>query len=109
MLISLEHETNKQSHPNCCYFQFKPYVSYQALETDEEEFTAKDLFEIVYCTKIHEDFEKKKLNEDGSSMEPSENEKRTKQEAWAEARKCNSDLMDEINPYTPRYVRENRD
>ncbi|XP_065204820.1 large ribosomal subunit protein mL41 [Planococcus citri] len=88
---------------------FKPYVSYRAVTRDEPEFTAKDLFEVTYCRKMYDDFKANKLDEDGNALEPNDAEKLTAQEAWANARKCNNDLMNTINTYVPRYIRENRD
>lgn len=95
--------------PDLTNCPLKPYVSYRAVDRNEPEFTAKDLFEVTYCRKIYDDFKANKLDEDGNPLEPSEREKITVEEAWNAARKCNNDLMNTINTYIPRRIRENKD
>lgn len=79
------------------------------MDRNEPEFTAKDLFEVTYCRKIYDDHKANKLDENGNSLEPSEFEKLTAEQAWNNARKCNNDLMNTINEYIPRRIRENKD
>ncbi len=81
--------------------KLKPYVSYRAPEVSQSEFTARDLFAAVYSDKIIEDFHDGKLNEDGSSKEPSEAEKLTADEAWAKARCYGSDMFVEDKDRVP--------
>lgn len=74
-------------------FQLKPYVSYRAPEFVQTEFTSQDLFDSVYATKIAKDFEEGKLNDDGSSKEPSPEELMTPEEARIKAEQTGSDLF----------------
>ncbi|XP_012530037.1 39S ribosomal protein L41, mitochondrial [Monomorium pharaonis] len=76
-------------------FTLKPYVSYKAEGITEPEFTAQDLFDVVYSKKIKEDFEKGQLDVNGESLNPSEYEKLTSQQAKDEAAKVGCDLFDE--------------
>lgn len=55
--------------------------------------TSKDLFNAVYGRKILKDFKEGKLDDNGDSLEPSEEEKLTAQEAWMNARKTGSDIF----------------
>ncbi|GLV35838.1 mitochondrial ribosomal protein L41 [Carabus blaptoides fortunei] len=75
---------------NC---ELKPYVSYRAPDVIQTEFTAKDLFDAVYGKKIVADFKAGKLNEDGSSVEPSAEEKLTVEQAKLRARQSGSDIF----------------
>lgn len=79
--------------PDLSGCQLKPYVSYKAPEVVQSEFTSQDLFNAVYAEKIINDFKNKKLNDDGSATEPSDNEKLTSGEAWTRARKTGSDIF----------------
>lgn len=79
--------------PDLTGFQLKPYVSYKAPEVSQSEFTSIDLFNAVYADKIMKDFNENKIQEDGSSLEPSPNEKLNPEEAWLKARKTGSDLF----------------
>lgn len=74
-------------------FTLKPYVAYHINEVQQSEFTTEDLFNCVYADKIVEDFNAKKLAEDGSPLEPSDNEKLTANEAKLLAGKTGSDLF----------------
>ncbi|XP_050548023.1 39S ribosomal protein L41, mitochondrial [Daktulosphaira vitifoliae] len=76
-------------------FQLKPYVSYRVPEVTQSEFTAKDLFNAVYRTKIVEDFKENKLKENGDPIEPNENELLTAKQAKIKARQTGSDLFSE--------------
>lgn len=73
--------------------KLKPYVSYRTPDVIQSEFTAQDLFDAIYSKKITEDFQKNKLNADGSPEEPSTEEKLTPQEAYLNARKTGADIM----------------
>lgn len=79
--------------PNLTNCKLKPYVSYQAPDVTQSEFTAKDLFDAVYSQKIKEDFKAGKLDDDGNSLEPSEQESLTPEEARIRARKSGSDIF----------------
>ncbi|CAG9797186.1 unnamed protein product [Chironomus riparius] len=79
--------------PDLTGCKFKPYVTYKATDVVQTEFTSQDLFNAIYAQKIIDDFKNEKLNEDGSSLEPSEHEELTPEEAWAKARKTGSDLF----------------
>ena len=75
---------------NHCYFsdltdcELKPYVSYRTKEIYQEPLTAKDLFNAIYGHKMLRDFKEEKLDENGCSLEPSEEEKLTTDDAWWE-------------------------
>lgn len=73
--------------------QFKPYVSYRAPDVTQSEFTSQDLFNAIYAKKIIKDFQTGKLNKNGEPLEPSEEEKLKKDEAWIKARQTGSDLI----------------
>lgn len=79
--------------PDLTGCKFKPYVTYKATDVVQTEFTSQDLFNAIYAQKIIDDFKNDKLNEDGSSKEPSENEQLTPEEAWIKARKTGSDMF----------------
>ncbi|XP_046431480.1 39S ribosomal protein L41, mitochondrial [Neodiprion fabricii] len=74
-------------------FNLKPYVAYHISEVQQSEFTPKDLFDAVYSKKITDDFRNKKLAEDGSPLNPSDNEKLTAEEAKLLAGKTGCDLF----------------
>ncbi|XP_057670895.1 39S ribosomal protein L41, mitochondrial [Diorhabda carinulata] len=79
--------------PDLTGFKLKPYVSYRAPEVIQSEFTAEDLFNVVYAPKIVKDFKEDKLNENGQPIEPSENEKMTSEEAKLKARQTGTDIF----------------
>lgn len=79
--------------PDLKDFDLKPYVSYRTADLRQSEFTADDLFNAVYSNKIVEDWNKKQLNEDGTSKTPSEDELLGAEEAWLRARKTGSDIF----------------
>nr|CAD7586989.1 unnamed protein product [Timema genevievae] len=81
--------------PDLTNFKLKPYVSYKAPDVVQSEFTAQDLFNVVYSKKIAEDFKQGKLDQDGNPLEPSSEESLTPQEAFVQARKTGSDLFAE--------------
>ncbi|XP_012267054.2 39S ribosomal protein L41, mitochondrial [Athalia rosae] len=74
-------------------FNLKPYVAYHTVNVEQSEFTPQDLFDAVYAPKIHDDFQKKKLAEDGSPLDPNEHEKLTAEDAKRLASKTGSDLF----------------
>ncbi|KAF7287196.1 mitochondrial ribosomal protein L41 [Rhynchophorus ferrugineus] len=79
--------------PDLTGCKFKPYVSYRTKEVVQSEFTAQDLFNVVYAPKIAKDFKEGKLDEQGNPLEPSPEEKQTPAEAFLNARKTGSDLF----------------
>ncbi|KAL3274692.1 hypothetical protein HHI36_016070 [Cryptolaemus montrouzieri] len=79
--------------PNLSDCQLKPYVSYRAPDIKQGEFTAEDLFNVVYAPKIAKDFQEEKLNEDGSPKVPSPFEKMTSAEAELKAKQTGTDLF----------------
>ncbi|XP_025835037.1 39S ribosomal protein L41, mitochondrial-like [Agrilus planipennis] len=79
--------------PDLTDFKLKPYVSYRAPDIIQSEFTAEDLFNVVYAKKIIGDFKGGKLNEDGTPKEPSPEEKLTSEEATLKARQTGSDIF----------------
>lgn len=79
--------------PDLKDFKLKPYVSYRAPDVVQSEFTAKDLFEVVYAAKIHNDFKEGKLNNDGSPVEPSFEEALTSDDALRRAKQTGSDIF----------------
>ncbi|CAG0915386.1 unnamed protein product, partial [Notodromas monacha] len=79
--------------PDLSNCDLKPYVSYRAPEVTNAEFTARDLFATVYSDKIIEDFREGKINEDGSPLHPSAEERLKPDEAWAKARQFGSDIF----------------
>ena len=79
--------------PNLENCQLKPYVSYKAPEVVQSEFTSLDLFKAIYAKKIIDDYKAEKLLPDGSSMEPSEYEQLTAEEALKLAKKTGSDIF----------------
>lgn len=75
------------------YLQLKPYVSYKAPDIVQSEFTAEDLFNVVYADKIHKDMKEGKLNEDGSPKEPSPEESLTPEAAKLKADQTGTDIF----------------
>lgn len=81
--------------PDLTGFELKPYVSYRVSEFTQSEFTAEDLFNAVYSNKIVDDWNKKQLNDDGTSKVPSEDELLEPEDAHLRARKSGSDIFGE--------------
>lgn len=79
--------------PDLTDCQFKPYVTYKTKDVVQSEFLSQDLFNAIYAEKIIRDFKEGKLQEDGFSENPSENEKLSKDEALSRARKTGSDFF----------------
>lgn len=79
--------------PDLTNCEFKPYVTYKTKQVVQSQFTSQDLFNALYANKIIEDFKEDKLNPDGTSKEPSENEQMTPGEAFIRARKTGSDIF----------------
>uniref|UniRef100_A0A1A9W7S3 39S ribosomal protein L41, mitochondrial n=1 Tax=Glossina brevipalpis TaxID=37001 RepID=A0A1A9W7S3_9MUSC len=79
--------------PNLENCKLKPYVSYKAADVVQSEFTSLELFNAIYAQKILEDFKSGKLKDDNSSVEPSESELLTPEEALLRARKTGSDIF----------------
>lgn len=81
--------------PDLTDFKLKPYVSYRTSEFTQTQFTAEDLFNAVYSSKIVNDWNKKQLNEDGTSKQPSADELLEADEAFIRAKKTGSDIFGE--------------
>ncbi|KAL1509967.1 hypothetical protein ABEB36_004630 [Hypothenemus hampei] len=81
--------------PNLEGCKLKPYVSYRTPDVVQSEFTAEDLFNVVYAPKIIKDFNEGKLDDNGNPLEPSSEEKLTAEEAKIKARQTGSDLFSE--------------
>ncbi|CAH0560077.1 unnamed protein product [Brassicogethes aeneus] len=79
--------------PDLTGFKLKPYVSYKTPDVVQSEFTAEDLFNVVYAPKIAQDLKEGKLNNDGTPLEPSAEEKLTKEDAYNRARQTGSDIF----------------
>lgn len=79
--------------PDLTDCKFKPYVTFKSPEVIQDEFTSQDLFNAIYARKVIDDFKNDKLNEDGSSREPSVDEQLTPDEAHFRARKTGSDIF----------------
>jgi len=79
--------------PDLAGFRLKPYVSYRTPDVKNEAFTAESLFEAIYAKKIVEDFKAGRLAEDGSPVEPSEEELLSAEEARLRARQTGSDYV----------------
>lgn len=79
--------------PDLTDFKLKPYVSYKVPDVVQSAFTARDLFYACYADKMSDDFKNGKLDEEGNSLEPSDAEKMTAEEAWIKARQTGSDLF----------------
>lgn len=79
--------------PDLTDCKFKPYVSYKTQEVIQSEFTTQDLYNAIYAHKVIDDFKNDKLNEDGSSKEPSNEELLTTEEAFIKARQTGSDIF----------------
>ncbi|XP_076685115.1 mitochondrial ribosomal protein L41 [Andrena cerasifolii] len=79
--------------PSLKDFPLKPYVSYRVKDLPPREYTPKDLFNLVYAKKIKDDFENGKLGPNGESLNPSEYEKLTPEEARNRAEKTGTDIF----------------
>lgn len=79
--------------PDLTDCKFKPYVTYKTPEVVQSKFTCRDLYNAVYAQKVIDDFKEDKLNEDGSSKEPSVEEQLTAEDAYNRARKTGSDIF----------------
>ncbi|KAG7312260.1 39S ribosomal protein L41-mitochondrial [Plutella xylostella] len=73
--------------------EFKPYVSYKVTDVVQSEFTSEQLFNAIYSKKIICDFKEGKLDENGSPLEPSEEEKLNSEEAISRAKRTGSDIF----------------
>lgn len=79
--------------PDLTGCKFKPYVTFKTPEVVQSEFTSQDLYNAIYAQKVIEDFKNDKLNEDGTSKEPSTEEELLPEEAFIRARKTGSDIF----------------
>ncbi|XP_017876672.1 39S ribosomal protein L41, mitochondrial [Ceratina calcarata] len=79
--------------PSLKDFHLKPYVSYRTTDVERREFTAQDLFDVVYSEKIRTDFKAGQLDSDGQPLNPSEDEKLTSEEARIKAEQTGCDLF----------------
>ncbi|XP_011304684.1 39S ribosomal protein L41, mitochondrial [Fopius arisanus] len=84
--------------PNLEGCELKPYVSYRSTRVVQSKFTPRDLFNAIYAKKINIDFKNGKLDENGNSLEPSEFESLTPQQALDLAQKTGSDLFQQEKP-----------
>lgn len=80
--------------PSLKGFHLKPYVSYKVTDVTKREYTARDLFDLVYADKITQDYKEGKLGPNGEPLNPSEHEKMTAEEARAKAEKTGTDLFE---------------
>ncbi|XP_063993508.1 large ribosomal subunit protein mL41 [Diachasmimorpha longicaudata] len=90
--------------PNLEGCDLKPYVSYQSTRVVQSAFKPRDLFNAIYADKIKKDFEAKKLDDNGNSLEPSNFESLLPHEAQALAGKTGSDIFEQEKP--PEYLEE---
>lgn len=79
--------------PDLTGFELKAYVSYRTPNVVQSEFTPEDLFNAVYAPKIIEDWNKKEINENGTSKNPSKEEMLDAKTAYNLARKTGSDIF----------------
>lgn len=79
--------------PNLEGFELKAYVSYRSPDVTQTEFTAEDLFYEVYAPKMVDDWNNKKLDENGQPNEPSKEELMDADDAILAARKTGSDIF----------------
>lgn len=68
-------------------------MSYRAEEIEQPPMTPEELFGAVYVPKITEDFKSGKLGPDNMPLEPSADEKRTKEEAKEQALRISADIL----------------
>lgn len=94
-IVEVQEKVPEMIVPDLTNFNLKPYVSYRTSNVVQSEFTPEDLFNAVYSTKILDDWNKKQLNEDGTSKKPSEEELLDAEEAFVRARKTGSDYFGE--------------
>jgi len=90
--------------PDLTHCNLKPYVPYNVKDLYQEELTSKDLFNVLYGAKIKQDFKDGKLDADGNSLEPSEAELRTAEEAELLARKTGADVFTGGVPYSKTFA-----
>lgn len=81
--------------PDLQGFELKPYVSYRVPDVIQGEFKPQDLFYAVYSQKIAEDFKEGRLDKDGNSLQPSEEELLTAEEARNKANSVGADKFSE--------------
>lgn len=79
--------------PSLENFHLKPYVSYRVKDIKKREYTAKDLFNLVYADKIKKDFKEGQLGPNGEPLNPSEYEALTPEEARIRAEKTGTDIF----------------
>ncbi|ENN83301.1 hypothetical protein YQE_00340, partial [Dendroctonus ponderosae] len=79
--------------PDLTDCQLKPYVSYRAADVVQSEFTAQDLFNVVYAPKIVKDLKEGKLADVGSPLKPSPEETLTPEEAKIKVKQTGSDIF----------------
>lgn len=79
--------------PDLTGCKFKPYVTYKTPDVVQSKFTSQDLYNAVYAQKVIDDFKNDKLNEDGTSKDPSSEELLSPEEAFIRARKTGSDIF----------------
>jgi large subunit ribosomal protein L41 len=79
--------------PDLTGCKFKPYVTYKTPEVVQSKLTSQDLYNAVYAQKVIDDFKEDRLNEDGTSKQPTEEELLTPEEALNRARKTGSDIF----------------
>ena len=75
------------------FLQLKPYVSYRTPDVVQSEFGPQDLFYAVYSDKIAKDFKSGKLDENYNSLEPSDEEQLTAEEASNKALSIGADQL----------------
>lgn len=94
--------------PNLENCNLLPYVSYRAPDVTQSEFTAEDLFHEVYAQKIVDDWNNKKLKENGHPIEASPNELLDSATALINARKTGADIFthDELDCDMKGWVEE---
>merc|ERR1712083_961876 len=61
--------------------KLKPYVSYKTKEINQEKLTSRDLFNVIYGSKIVQNFKEGKLDCNGNPLEPSPMEQLSPEEA----------------------------
>lgn len=79
--------------PDLTGCKLKPYVTYKTTEVVQSEFTSEDLFNAIYAKKIIDDFKNDKINEDGTSKDPSPEEQLNSEIAFQNARKTGTDIF----------------
>ncbi|XP_076752922.1 mitochondrial ribosomal protein L41 [Xylocopa sonorina] len=80
--------------PSLKDFHLKPYVSYRVTDVGQREYTAKDLFDLVYADKITRDYKQGQLGPNGEPLNPTKYEKMTAKEARAAADKTGTDIFE---------------